>query len=88
MAEVTPDLLTAKPLDTSRRPWAKRAEELAAKEGPYADYAAWEEWITAQLESFYPVETCDRTLEAFQDMAIIERVAFYSLMCDLADKGA
>lgn len=29
-------------------PWSKRAEELAEKEGPWRQYAAWEDWFQQQ----------------------------------------
>ena len=30
-------------------PWAKRADELEATEGHYADLAAWEEWLLDEM---------------------------------------
>lgn len=72
------------PINTSRRPWAKRAEELFEKEGPYADYCGWEEWIQSRLDNFYP-GCCWATEESFDEMDSGSKIAWYSLMCDLAD---
>ena len=44
------------------RPWSERADELQATEGPYCDFAAWEEW--ADERGLFDIDlssACDRT---------------------------
>lgn len=74
----------AKPRDTSKRPWAKRAEELFESEGYYADHAAWEGW----LERLLSRTDLGRDLhELLENETTTEMVALYTIMCDLADGG-
>jgi hypothetical protein len=72
------------PVKTTQRPWARPAEELFEKEGPYADYSAWEEWIQDRLDDFYP-GSCWATEESFDEMDAGSKIAWYYLMCKLAD---
>lgn len=67
----------AKPRDTSKRPWAKRARELDEREGAYADLAAWAEWIEEPMHQF------DCSVEFIEQCQ--HETALYVLMCDLAD---
>ncbi len=65
-------------LKTGIRPWEKRAEELFESEGPYADYAAWDEWLVSRLAS-------DDATELFDGFGEIDKAVIYAIMCDLAD---
>jgi hypothetical protein len=38
-------------------PWDARAAELQDKEGAYADYVAWKEWFSANVDESLPVDT-------------------------------
>lgn len=68
----------AKPRDTSRRPWAKRARELDESEGAYADFAAWKQWLEKSFAD-WGVED-DEFIETYT-----HDVHLYAIMCDLAD---
>lgn len=63
---------------TGTRPWEKRAEELFEAEGPYADYAAWWEWLTGKLAE-------DGSPECLDECDEIDKATIYAIMCDLAD---
>ncbi len=60
------------------RPWSGRAAELYPKEGHWADYAAWREWIANQTRGDSDVEILDE-LEHPLD------VNLYVVCCKLAD---
>ena len=65
------------------RPWANRTKELKEKHGPWADYAAWEEWF-ARLDDDLPEGT-----EIIADVLDYTQMAFlYSWMYDLTGDGS
>lgn len=65
----------------SCRPWAKRADELFEREGMYADYAAWREWIANAISKDH-----DDILDVLDEASpSAYAIALYSIMCDLSD---
>lgn len=68
------------------RPWGERAlePEFVAKHGHYADFAAWEEWMSSRGDHMGTLATdFDVLWEAIDDR--LARVALYSVMCEVAD---
>jgi len=72
----------ARLVEARKRPWAKRAEELFEREGPYADYAAWCEWLE---EALCRTDLGRDMHEVLTESTTTEMTALYALMCDLAD---
>jgi hypothetical protein len=61
---------------TPETPWTKRALELAATEGYYADYAAWQEWFDARLDG-----------ELGGAVDTVHASKMYAAYCSLFDAG-
>lgn len=57
------------------RPWSKRAAELFETEGPYADFAAWQEWISHRDKD-----------GVLQDVPLVFIAWMYAAMCELCDR--
>ena len=60
------------------RPWSPRASELYEKEGHWADYAAWREWIAEQTRG----DTDEEILDVLEHPLDIN---LYTMCCKLAD---
>lgn len=62
-----------------RRPWSARAEELRKKDGPYADYSAWLEWMSGRQSEDLSV--------AMDEWPVHTTAEVYALMCKAADEA-
>lgn len=58
------------------RPWSARGEELFEREGHYADFVAWEEWVSEHDEH-----------GVLDGILTIDKVFVYSMMCDAIDEA-
>jgi len=63
---------------TRSSPWESRADSLRESEGPYADFAAWEEWMSASVDE---VLFCGE----WDSMTTTTRVGLYNLFRKVAD---
>lgn len=59
-------------------PWEPTAED-HEKEGPYADYTAWERWMEARMER------SPNGVGLWDDMSILDRADFYAAMVDACE---
>lgn len=64
--------------DIPLRPWAKRAVELEAAEGMYAEYAAWQEWMAQQMRT----EVEDH-FDEIQELNSPVLAVLYSACCEI-----
>ena len=66
------------------RPWHQRSIELAELHGPYADFAAWQDWLSSQLKQSTHGIVCsveEMDLESGSDIVFL-----YSAFCVAADQ--
>lgn len=68
-------------LERSARPWARRAIRKLDRYGPYADYAAWAEWLGTWMER-YAGGCAHAEWKALGDRC---KAMLYSLMCAMVD---
>ena len=61
------------------RPWGIRAKELETLQGPWCDYAAWEEWISSQESKL--VDGGD----ILGEMDYRDKINLYVIFCNIFD---
>lgn len=64
------------------RPWAKRAEELEPVEGHWADYAAWQEWLSRKMGDIFQD---DSLWDDITNSCYLTPIALYVLFCRAYD---
>ena len=57
-------------------PWWGRADELFEKEGHYADFVAWQEWMSQQAER------SPNGADWFHSMSLLEQIDLYGMFND------
>ena len=68
----------------SNRPWADRVEALEQKDGHYADYAAFLQWIGDEQERCKMLGSGD-FIANMDDADSSNSVCLYSILCDAFD---